>query len=624
MAKAPEFGVKATDLGKSNFQGYVQQGVTDKSKAMEIAADSQFISDFGTLAINTVKEYDKYQTLKGVAESVGDVIREQEERSLDGQAKIADEINATREEVNQVKNKVGYDDTYPSMLNQEYTDASQGLQNTLAEKTNKLTKAKEQGIMTDFELKERLAKITREAIAANPAYASEISAHVGNVAELNNLTARVKKDVDAVKAASDTQAAALKQLRTKAFENNINIFHPDYQTADGDFDYNAISEELTRRLNAKQYNQALELSVKNNEAIGKVNAQQWIDSGEHINLADYQVLDIDSKLQSIMNDPKADATAKKAQMQRVIMEAGVYMRKSYALHGVGTEKPEIKESITYVENQAKLLQKVYEDHIMGVTSKAQYENQVQALTAKTKLDRYERMPNLLEAEIALDAFKGYDFSVRDGYKTQRKLEEDVLNALTISQGSLSDPENNTKNSRHFVPKAEYKGSNMQVAINNSLNMYNTNGKGLDIAEKNINKTLAFINNGSSEGNINAIQTLTKVASKPENLKAITMLQDTTKMGMKTATMEYRTPLNNSLKMFRENSKDAVLKVRPEDGTMVIDNYNVKEHGDFASKGLRSINETFKAYHAVSGNSSIQQSISEFYEPFNVGVPASQK
>jgi hypothetical protein len=624
MAKAPEFGVKATDLGKSNFQGYVQQGIVDKSKAMNIAADYQAISDLGTLAINSVKEYDKYQTLKGVAESVGDVIREQEERSLDGQAKLAQDLDAQRQELNQVKNKVGYDDTYPSMLNQEYTDASQGIQNTLAEKTDKLTKAREQGIMTDFEMKERLAKITREAIAANPAYASEISAHVGNVAELNNLTARVKKDVDAVKAASDSQAAALKQLRTKAMENNINVFHPDFQTPDGDFDYQAISDELTRRMNANQLNKGLKQSVENNEAIGKINAQEWIDQGLHYQLADAQILDIDAKLKQIADDPKLNATAKKAAIANIISNASRDIRRGYSINGVGTEKPEIKDSITHLENQSKLLQKVYEDHFMGVTDKAQFENQVAALTAKTKLDRYERMPNLLEAEIAMEAFKDYDFNVRDGYKIQRQLEGNVLNAMTTTQGSFSDPENNNKNSRLFKSEPGLKGSPMEVTINSGINMYNNSGRGLEVIEKNINKTLMYINNGVSEGNVNAIQTLTKIAGKPENYMLMPKLTDNVKMGMKTAFMEYRVPLDNNLKMFREAYKDADLKIRPEDGTMVIDNYKIKEHGDFASKGLRSINETFKAYHAVSGNSSIQQSISEFYEPFNVGVPSSQK
>ena len=54
------------------------------------------------------------------------------------------------------------------MLNQQLADETRGVQNALAEKTDRLTKAREQGVMTEFELQTRLSAITREAIARNP------------------------------------------------------------------------------------------------------------------------------------------------------------------------------------------------------------------------------------------------------------------------------------------------------------------------------------------------------------------------------------------------------------------------------------------------------------------------
>lgn len=58
-----EMGVKATDLGTTNFTGYAKQGVVDKSKAIETASNF----DLGTQAVEYLKDqadaYHQYDTL---------------------------------------------------------------------------------------------------------------------------------------------------------------------------------------------------------------------------------------------------------------------------------------------------------------------------------------------------------------------------------------------------------------------------------------------------------------------------------------------------------------------------------------------------------------------------------
>ena len=140
----PQFGVKATDLGRSNFQGTVQAGVVDKSKAMEKEADMTALAKGTELGINTYQDYDKSQVLGDVAKDIGGVITDQQDRSLAGQQALEGAIVQGADEVAIMQSEAGYDGTYPTVLNQQLTDDSLGIQNAIATQTEKLTNARQQ------------------------------------------------------------------------------------------------------------------------------------------------------------------------------------------------------------------------------------------------------------------------------------------------------------------------------------------------------------------------------------------------------------------------------------------------------------------------------------------------
>ena len=128
-----EFGTKLTDLGTTNFTGYAKQGVVDKSKAMETESKFSLGTQAVEYGIDKLKEYDKYQTLKGVAEEIGGIMQEQEDRSYLGQAALAEDQEALKAEMGFAQDQVGYDGSYPSVLNQELTDNTRGVTNALAD-----------------------------------------------------------------------------------------------------------------------------------------------------------------------------------------------------------------------------------------------------------------------------------------------------------------------------------------------------------------------------------------------------------------------------------------------------------------------------------------------------------
>lgn len=181
MAKAPDF---QQIMQEYNVRPYVAEPIVNKAPGLRAGAELSSIASVGGSVIKGIQAYDKAKTLEGVTDQVNEIITEQQQRSLGGVASLEKDVMGTQAQMNQVKRMAGYDETYPIMLNQQLNKDVSGIQNVLTDKADRLIRAKNQGIMTEFELKERLAKVTREALAANPAYAREIASHVGTIVDL--------------------------------------------------------------------------------------------------------------------------------------------------------------------------------------------------------------------------------------------------------------------------------------------------------------------------------------------------------------------------------------------------------------------------------------------------------
>jgi len=611
------FGVKTTDLGSSNFSGYIQQGVVDKGKAMDTAVNFKTVSDVGNFVNDTYQAYDKYKTLKQVSETVGEVINEQEDRSLAGQQAARDEKQRLEQEQADTEKALGYDGTYPTMLNANLSEATRGIQNSLAEKTDKLTMAREQGVMDDFEMQERLKKITREAITNNPAYASEIVAHVTNVAEMNNLTARIKQDADTLKARQAASDAEAKRLLTLASSKDyqIDIYGSKYQLEDGSMDMNSIAADVSTRTQKLNQDRLVEESVKGNTEQYKINAQEFIANGWQWELNSNTILGAKNRIISIL-DGQGDRVAKVSQIQQIKGELLARNRKFYAMKQIPNNDPEIEAAHARLEAQLEVLEKAaIEGDLTGQRSKEIFKNLSESMVNQTKYDMYDRNPTLVDDTIMLEIFKNLDMPLNT-FGRVSEITNRILESATRTETSSSDPVKATKNSKDFQPISGLPGGkNVRGLVTDAavINAYTTK-QNYEKVDEEFNKSLNTYQVAEGSDKAYATQSIVKSLNNTAlDANVIGNLSGGTIGKAKTMLTENANgPIRTTFKNFTDTNPNIKFEIRQSDGKMIILNPTSTAASRFTANELRTINENFSAYHKVSGNSNIDKSVQEFY------------
>ena len=636
MAKAPEFGVGATDLGTTNYSGYVQQGIVDKGKATSTAADFEAISNVGNLAVEGIKAYDEYQTLKGVAETVGDVIREQEERSLGGQQSLFQETQSLQQQMQDQQNALGYDGTYPTALNADLTNATRGIQNSLAEKTDKLTKAREQGVMDDYEMEERLKKITREAIARNPAYAQEISSHVVNVAEMNNLTARIKEDADVITANQKAAAAEEKRLLNLAESKDyqIDIYGPQFQNADGTRNDALIREAVSERTQKLNQDRLIDETVKGNTNKFKINAQEWVAGGYQWKTNEVSILGAKNRIEDILQNPTTKRVDKMAQIQQIKGEILARNRKFYSMKQIPNNDPEIEAAHTRLANQLTVLEEAaLEGDLTGKRGSEAFKTLIENMINEKKFDLYDKTPGLAEDMLMFEILKDINFPM-ETFGQMSEIAGRLNVAINKTETSHSDPLKAKKIAKDFQPEAGMPGNkSIRTLITDAAikNAYTTKGNYEKVNEE-FNKSLNSYEVTEGLDKAYVVQSIVKSINNPAMDATVMKNLDGDTLGKaKNMIAEYtQGPTKSALMDFTKNNPDVKFEIRESDGKMIVLN-PTKATARFTANELRSINENFNAYHNVSGNNNIDKSIEEFYglvygeqptEP--TGVPPEKK
>jgi hypothetical protein len=399
MAKAPDF---QQIMQEYNVRPYVAEPIVNKAPGLRAGAELSSIASVGGSVIKGIQAYDKAKTLEGVTDQVNEIITEQQQRSLGGVASLEKDVMGTQAQMNQVKKMAGYDETYPIMLNQQLNKDVSGIQNVLTDKADRLIRAKNQGIMTEFELKERLAKVTREALAANPAYAREIASHVGTIAEVNNLSARVNQDVQFIKDQQAVYQQQVKQLETQALQNDVNIFGSKYQNQDGSRNYELIAEDTGKKIEKKEFYNDLKQSVDTNTAVSTLNAQQISDYGLHYKLTDAVTDNTNAQFDRILKDPTI--TNKEMAFTQVATNATTLARKGFVTNNVNPDDPRIKPALDLFDNQLKLIQDTYIKQANGTYTAEQAKNRLSVLIDTKKYEAYTKMPSLIEMELKANVF----------------------------------------------------------------------------------------------------------------------------------------------------------------------------------------------------------------------------
>ncbi len=354
MAKAPDF---QQIMQEYNVRPFVAEPIVNKAPGLRASAELGGIASLGGTIIKGLQAYDKAKTLEGVSDQVNEIVNEQQQRSLGGVASLEKDVVGTQAQMDQVKRMAGYDETYPIMLNQQLSKDVAGIQNVLTDKADRLIKAKNQGVMTEFELKERLAKVTREALAANPAYAREIASHVSTIAEVNNLSARVSQDVNIIKQQQAAFDAQVKQLENQALQNDVNIFSPKYQNPDGSKNYDRIAQDTGEKIEKKAFFNAIKQSVDTNQAISSLNAQQISDSGLHYRLTDAVTDNTNAQFDAVLKNP--NIKDKQMALTQIANNATTLARKGFVINNVNPDDPRIKPALDLFDSQLKLIQETY-------------------------------------------------------------------------------------------------------------------------------------------------------------------------------------------------------------------------------------------------------------------------
>jgi hypothetical protein len=613
MAKAPDF---QQIMQEYNVKPYVAEPIVNRAPGLRKGAELGAIADIGGTIIKGVQAYDKAKTLEGVTQQVNDIVNEQQQRSLGGVASLEKDVMGTQAQMEQVKKMAGYDETYPIMLNQQLSKDVVGIQNVLTDKADRLVRAKNQGVMTEFELKERLSKITREALAANPAYAREIASHVGTIAEVNNLSARVSQDVNIIKQQQASFDAQVKQLENQALQNEINIYSPKYQNPDGSKNYDKIAQDTGEKIEKKALFNAVDQSVKTNQAISNLNAQQVSDSGLHYKVTDAVTDNINSQFDSILkNNTIAN---KEMAFTQVANNATILARRAFVINNVNPDDPRIKPALDLFDSQLKLIQDTYVKQANGTYTAEQAKNRLSGLVDTKKYEMYSKTPSLIELEAKANVFE--KLSPRSQAQLQVQFDNLIKDILTTSDKVMGTDYD--KSDAAFTTKVGGKDTVAKSFLDENIKITSTEKRGGAELEATLSKYIAKLDTNPATGK-QITQDLIRSLANPQFKQVASEIKDPAILsGLQRHISDYVPLLNNAVNQFRiTNPGNLNVTFNDKDGTIVVTgtDQDARSVNQFNAQTVRSINETFTAFYNTSGLS-LSEARVQFYGKLPSLVP----
>ena len=613
MAKAPDF---QQIMQEYNVKPYVAEPIINKAPGLRAGAELGAIADIGGTIIRGVQAYDKAKTLEGVTQQVNDIVNEQQQRSLGGVASLEKDVVGTQAQMEQVKKMAGYDETYPIMLNQQLSKDVAGIQNVLTDKADRLVRAKNQGVMTEFELKERLSKITREALAANPAYAREIASHVATIAEVNNLSARVSQDVNIIKQQQSSFDAQVKQLETQALQNEVNIYSPKYQNPDGSRNYDKIAQDTGEKIEKKALFNAVDQSVKTNQAISNLNAQQVSDSGLHYKVTDAVTDNINSQFDKILKDP--NIKDKNMAFTQVANNATILARRAFVINNVNPDDPRIKPALDLFDSQLKLIQETYSKQANGTYTAEQAKNRLDTLVNTKKYEAYTKMPSLIELDLTAGILD--KMSDRNRAKYQVEFDNKIKSILDIPPQAIGTDYD--KSDAAFSTKAGGKDTVAKTLLDANINKIATEKQGGTELETTLSKYIAKLDTNPATGK-QITQDLIRSLANPQFKQVASEIKDPAILsGLQRHISDYVPLLNNAVNQFRiTNPGNLNVTFNDKDGTIVVTgtDQDARSVNQFNAQTVRSINETFTAFYNTSGLS-LSEARVQFYGKLPSLVP----
>jgi hypothetical protein len=612
------------EVAESNFQGYVKGGVEDKSKAIGITNDADLIAKGAQLTIDTYKKYDKEQALGGAAEGVNVIRDDQIERSYGNQAEMTKQLEAEQKTISE-KTASGMPGDYSDFA-EETRKNSEGLMQALNEKTTKLHNSREQGVMDAAELKSRLAKVTREAIANNPAYANEIMGHVQSVANVNNLSGRVARDAALDKADKDGEDDLRKEIFKAAHRMEIDFAgNPAYQLEDGSPNLELIASETSKRQLLKRGSEDL----KRGDVDGNYEDNMTVKDAEKLTskgglsfLSDVTLTGLTTDIQEI-NNGKGSA-GEKAELRIALGNEWKKRAANYRMkYKLSPTNERVKFHAAQLDKQIDGLLKVYTDSDNGTIDAAKAKARLDGMLDTKKLEILGE-PSVAKAYAKADLMKEFSHGptgaagrvlAEKGFNEAMRLhEEKVDKGLNESPAKVED-EYNTNVNEGFGELGKGRGTIMSQIAEKYVATAADDPESALLLKRNLSSTIAYIrlDTGDNTKRAQELQHLIKNMSKEGFMKAMPALSEDPKVVSKLTSLltDYKKNLAVGVQNFMTKFPEADLQLNPDTGHVMIANPK-KEYEKFEDGGLKSLNESFKAYNNIHGRKS-SSTVDEFYE-----------
>lgn len=630
-----DFSSKVTDLGKPNISFRERQGVVDQSKAMGIQSDFNLGTNLGGLAIDKVQQIHQEGVLEGIAGEVGDVIREQEERSFSGQQNLYEETVQLEGELDTIRTGAGYDGTYPDVLNQQLTDDSSSVKNNLVEKTERLSKAREQGIMTEGELETRLNTIAQEAIARNPALAREIMGHISTVSDLYGLTGKVKADMKVLESEQKVREEYAKSIIKQADELGLPLSDPKYfDQVTGGYNIDAVRADMRQYQEKDFFDKNITRQANTDAKLVEVNEREFIQNKDYTKYNDARIDGFKRDVFKILQGP-GDDEQKQNEIQRIQLSKVEELKKVYRMYLPGTDltKGELGNSIAHVQETIKLLSEQAIGQITGKVSGDIAKAQNEAAYIIAENDMIKNNPDLPHMKVAAEMIKGVPEWAN--FPSLQNAFTDLGNVLGQGSANYLEQKNLNRMGENFTKSRQLGNKNkIEYVLESSIDAYKDNPKVIEVINEKLDSTVNFLSafkTSQEEGRdvnpmqkTNAILTITDFANNPQvSEEMIGKMDKNTKKGVEYILNEYiSTGLKNYVTKFKDENPDAQLIVR-EDGTLDIENYDPRNraHADFMSKGSRRIEEAFTGINKFNGN---RTDASSFYTSIGVLGASTEK
>jgi hypothetical protein len=338
-------------------------------------------------------------------------------------------------------------------------------------------------------------------------------------------------------------------------------------------------------------------------------------------IGDARVMKADVEFDNILDGEGTQAT----KIERIKLSAvNNYERvlRAYNARGIDTNDPTIKQALDSMKARIDARANMYIENIGNANQlKIIKDNlSLQEGMSKEKLYKIKGLTDQIVLGKVLNDITGPYGGLAEKEAVQNK----TLDLITNSQMDMADPEKAVSNAELFkvAPNSRmsaFSGAGVQYR---QQMLDNPNEETKDAFNKHISKGLHFISNPENVNKTDASGNLVNLIADPRTTDTVLNSINSNLKGSLRNTFlvhgegMYGNQVKPSLELMVQRSDGSRL-VRMDDGTITVQPGSGVDVDPRLLKAVGGLDDTFKAYHKISGNKSIDKSFDEFYTPMGL-------